>query len=285
MKTALRTCVDVRRAYEKRLEQAYGRLPDNYIVMRCSYAGGVLAGAERQREEAVKRMRAEQARLAEIRRKQAEASNRYWNEILAKGQRTLEALDVETGPLVDEKALAPVSLDPDEGAARTAGKNPDGGKHGLFQRFEQPGILKALYHSRLDLLQAKRRDVIVYLGTFGATLGDGGVAMNYPECRAYFPATSIQRMQDELLASTGMGGVLAAKNPEEAGAEAIGTTMALLREVMTNGYGNLYRGTRNIDLLKGQAENDAYRFSGTVGCESEVSDRVRESALNFIHSQ
>jgi len=82
-----------------------------------------------------------------------------------------------------------------------------------------------------------------------------------------------------------MGGVLAAKTPGQAGAEAIGATMALLREVMTNGYGKLYQGTRNIDLLKGQAENDAYRFSGTVGCESEVSSQIRENALNFIRRQ
>jgi hypothetical protein len=252
--------------------------------MRCSDADGVLASAERKREAAMERMRAEQARLAEIRRKQAEASNRYWNEILAKGQRSLDALDVETGPLVDQNALAPVSLVAKEGGSSAASGAGRGGRD-LFRRFEQPGILKALYHGRQDLLQAKRRDIMVYLATFGATLGGGGVAMNYPECRPYFPASSIQRMQDELLASTGMGGVLSAGDAGQAGAEDIGTSMALLREVMTNGFGKLYQGTRNIDLLKSQAENDAYRFAGTVGCESAVSDRIRENAQHFIHSR
>ena len=277
----MRTCIDVRRAYEARLEQAYGQLPRNYVVMRCSYADAVLARAEREREAAMERMRAEQARLAEIRRKQAEASNKYWNEILAKGQRSLDALDVETGPLVDQNALAPVRLEGKEGGSSTASGEKSGGRD-LFRRFEQPGILKALYHGRQDLLQAKRRDILVYLGTFGATLGGGGVAMNYPECRPYFPASSIQRIQDELLAATGMGAVLSASDAGQAGVEAIGTSMALLREVMTNGYGKLYQGTRNIDLLKSMAENDAYRFAGTVGCESGVSDTVRKNALDFI---
>jgi len=278
----MRTCIDVRRAYEARLEQAYGALPRNYVVMRCSYANGVLASAERRREAAMERMRAEQARLAEIRRKQAEASNKYWNEILAKGQRSLDALDVETGPLV-ENDLAPVSLEAKEGSS-SAASGTNSGRRDLFRRFEQPGILKALYHGRQDLLQAKRRDILVYLGTFGATLGGGGVAEKHPECRPYFPASSIQRMQDELLASTGMGAVLSADDAGKAGAEAIGTSMALLREVMTNGFGKLYQGTRNIDLLKSQAENDAYRFAVTVGCESEVSNRIRKNSLDFIHS-
>ncbi len=37
--------------------------------------------------------------------------------------------------------------------------------------------------------------------------------------------------------------------------------------------------------LQGQAENDAFRFAAGVGCGSNISKRVQQNALDFIHSR
>ncbi len=278
----LRTCLDARRAYEERLIRFYGELPRNYVVMRCSYAKGMLEMAEKKRQEVIERMRAERQRLAEIRRKRLEAENRYWREVMAKGERALKGMNVTRGPLVDAGKLAPVPLEekvPDDGG----GTPQNGTGNDAFRDFEQPGILKALYHNRKDLLAARRRDVIMYLATFGDTLGGEDVAENFPECRPYFPALTIQNMQDELLDSVGM--LPDPNDMTNTGMQGLATGLVLLRELMTNGYGRVIQADRNIDLLKGQAENDAFRFAAGVGCGSNISKRVQQNALDFIHSR
>lgn len=282
------TCTDVRKQYEKSLVAANGALPDNYVVLRCSYTEDVLAVVKKKRQEAIVRMRKEQARRAAIKRKQVEASNKYWNKVFEQGNQMLNSLNVERGSLVNESALPAVassqsSVSATSGATSTGANHSTKGKDGIFRNFEQVGILKALYHDRSDLLRAKRRDIMVYLGTFAVVLGGGGVANNYPECRPYFKATDVQKIQDEIINSTAIGKSMTGGNMQQTGAVALGASMAMLRELMTNGYGKLYQSARNVDLLKDQAENDAYRFASSIGCGSKVSDTFRDNAVGFIH--
>ena len=313
----LRTCEEVTRRYAEMLTQANGGLPENYVAPQCSHMEGLLARAEvawqeyekqrleeearvaeerrrleeqrrleeeERRRVAMERMRERQRQWEEARRRQMEASNRYWNEVMAQGERAVKSLSVQSGELVSRQVIAssPGQPAPKQATAEAAlGQREQSGR---FAEFEQAGILEALYQGRRDLLDPKRRDILVYLVTFGAVLGGEGVGNRYPECRPYLSAASIQRMEDEILSSTGMDRVLSG-NLEEAGAASLGMTLALLREVMTSGYGRLYQGSRAVDLLKQQAENDAFRFAHSIRCDSDVSRLFKANLVDFIDNR
>ncbi len=266
-------CRDVRRVYEEKLIQANGELPSNYSMLSCSYTEPVLEMAREERRKIAERIAAARRAREEARRKQIQASNRFWTDMVNKGREQLGGFDLDRGPLVHAGDMGSVDTPKSQISGAKGSARAD------FHGFEQAGLMQAFYVGRFDVLEKKRRNIMFYINRVQETISDRVFIDLYKDACVQYINPSLQ---DSLLSyiNSQMGLDNGGWNaPADAG---LAIFASVLFDFADQGGSGLMRRTRNIDFLRSQAEKDTLLLASKFGCKSKTTESIFDGMERFV---
>jgi hypothetical protein len=260
----LRDCLQVRQMYEQKLAGANGRLPPGYSMLPCSATEGILARAEKARQEyAVKAAAARRLQL-EARARQMEENNRVWQENMDEVQRIAKLWDVGTGPVVPLEEFS----EKDRSA---------------FRSFEQPGILLALLQGRMDLLEPRRNAVIIYLASFQDALTSDAVLDEDSQCYDLQDIDVHHEIDEHMMKNMGMEKFMST-DPDESASFTAALGVAFFSRIFS---GEIYSMAQQIDDVKRLQEKgwkDTYRLAKYFQCDSSEMQQIYGNIQKFVLS-
>ncbi len=262
---SLHDCPMVRQLYEQKLIAANGKLPENYITLPCSETKGILTRADQVRAEYAEQMAQARKKREEEIAKQAQAANQAMREEIERIQKSWERWDVGNGQIIPTSMFSKEEAD-------------------SFKGYEQPGILLALAHARLELLNNKREAVLMYMATLHDTFASEEMLKIDPQCYAMQDPGVKHAMDDHLMRELGITDLLSG-NLKQGSALAVDMGIALIAQI---GSGDLYTPIRNMDnieLLQDRAMKDAMLLALRQGCGSDSVKSIYKNIQRFVAAE
>lgn len=284
----IKSCPDARLLYEQKLREAYGDLPPDYTMARCSELEAVVAQAESKRSEA-------EAKAQDLARLQAEKNaekraiaNRRMNELAREAERIQQTTSGAATSLLEQPVISSgggggmspssekISQLPQNDSDQNRPGQPESGVN--FGKFEQRGIVEALYYGQFESLSSRRNGVLIYIsGMHNAFAKD--LFYTAPRCALMLDSRLPQMAANSMLGDMGMG---PGANRDAVANAGLRAGLGFLMQMAQNPTG-IMQDSINQETLKNQARNDALRLATDFGCESDVTKQMYENMKRFVY--
>lgn len=260
----VKNCTDARRAYEQKLREAYGDLPAEYVMARCTELEPLQAMAEKYRAEAAAKAEDMARKRNELeRRRMAEANeqiNRQGHEAI---KRYKSVAGAATGMV--ENPIKPL---------------PEGECDISFEGYNQQGVLQAFYSGKFDALKENRSGVLFYIAAFHNSIAEAAANTMDKHCMRILDQRLTKAAADELLTQMGLG---RGGSLDSFASGGLGALLGVLNDVATNPAG-IQQNEMNKTVLQNQGKADAVLVVTNIGCQSDVAKRLYKNAQHFVYN-